>query len=91
MEIRHPEALDGVGGQCPHAVRLGGVRYDCGDGASFDVSRARAEALADRYGVDVASIAVGDEPADDAESGVCEVVKTDGDVCGRTKPCPYHD
>ena len=21
----------------------------------------------------------------------CEVVKSDGEVCGRERPCPYHD
>jgi hypothetical protein len=24
-------------------------------------------------------------------SGTCDVVKADGDVCGRDLPCPYHD
>jgi len=28
-------------------------------------------------------------PADDPET--CQVVKSDGEVCGRNLPCPYHD
>jgi len=24
-------------------------------------------------------------------TGTCDVVKGDGDVCGRDRPCPYHD
>jgi hypothetical protein len=24
------------------------------------------------------------------ESATCDVVKTDGEVCGRERPCPYH-
>jgi hypothetical protein len=28
---------------------------------------------------------------DDTEPDTCEVVKTDGEVCGRDRPCPYHD
>lgn len=29
----------------------------------------------------------------DGESGsdTCDVVKADGEVCGRSTPCPYHD
>jgi len=23
--------------------------------------------------------------------GTCEVEKSDGEVCGRDRPCPYHD
>jgi len=25
------------------------------------------------------------------DSGTCDVVKQDGDICGRDRPCPYHD
>jgi hypothetical protein len=25
------------------------------------------------------------------ELGTCDVVKQDGEVCGRETPCPYHD
>lgn len=25
------------------------------------------------------------------EPDTCQVVKQDGEVCGREKPCPYHD
>lgn len=28
---------------------------------------------------------------DDELSGTCSVEKSDGDVCGRERPCPYHD
>lgn len=26
-----------------------------------------------------------------AYAGTCEAVKSDGEVCGRERPCPYHD
>lgn len=117
MQVRHPEALDDVGGECPDRVDLGGDAYDCGDGRAFDASEAQVEALAERYGVDVAAIAVGEEtepdPSDADESGPtaagdavctcdpgeacdacggnCPTVKTDAEVCGRDRPCPYHD
>lgn len=31
------------------------------------------------------------EDLEDAEIEVCDVVKNDGEVCGRELPCPYHD
>lgn len=91
MRIRHPETLAGVGGQCPDRVQVGGDTYDCGDGAAFDVPEREARSLAARYGVDVESIAADDDTAESDDSGPCEVVKTDGEVCGRERPCPYHD
>lgn len=27
----------------------------------------------------------------DASSGTCEVEKSDGEICGRERPCRYHD
>jgi len=27
----------------------------------------------------------------ESDAETCDVVKADGDVCGRDKPCPYHD
>lgn len=82
MEVVHPESLDDVGGQCPDTVTLGGTIYPCSDGESFEVSRGQAEALAGRYGVELSDIRVG---------GTCDATKSDGEVCGRELPCPYHD
>lgn len=28
---------------------------------------------------------------DTDERGTCETIKSDGKVCGRDRPCPYHD
>jgi hypothetical protein len=54
----------------------------------------RAHATGDRIrevestdGLDACSACV-----DDADpSGTCDVVKSDGEVCGRDRPCSYHD
>lgn len=42
----------------------------------------RAAAIAD---------AVGGTVADGDDTGTCRVVKSDGEVCGRDRPCRYHD
>jgi len=34
---------------------------------------------------------VGNGSADGGDAGTCDVVKNDGEVCGRDRPCPYHD
>lgn len=95
MRVRHPESLEDVGGQCPDAVHLAGEAYDCADGSAFDVPERVADALAARYGVEVADIADGEEtdstPTDGDEIDTCETIKSDGEVCGRELPCPYHD
>ena len=49
-------------------------------GDRVDVSESVAAYLCDTRG-DFARV----------ESGECEVVKSDGDVCGRERPCSYHD
>lgn len=31
------------------------------------------------------------EPCDECFETTCQVVKADGEVCGRERPCQYHD
>lgn len=92
MRVRHPEALDGVGGECPDRVGVAGETYECSDGATFDVSEGQAAALADRYGVEVSDIAVGEEPSQDApDAEICGAEMSDGSTCERpADECPYH-
>lgn len=75
MQVRHPHNDD--------AVHVNGdmVATD-GDGV-FDAPERWVERWCDANGFDVSDVMV-----DDADT--CEVVKTDGEVCGRDKPCPYH-
>ncbi len=49
-----------------------------------DVDREVAERLADRY--DPVEIA-----ESDGVSGTCTETMTSGEVCGRDRPCQYHD
>jgi hypothetical protein len=82
-EYRHPRALDDVAGNPPAQVHLSGGHVAV-DGETFDHDdEAAVESLADRYGVDLSALRVGGD--------TCETVKSDGEVCGRERPCPYHD
>ena len=59
----------------------------------------RAHATGDRVrevestdGLDACPACVDDADAGDEEpSGTCDEEKSDGEVCGRDRPCPYHD
>lgn len=99
-EYRHPREVDGAAGIPPAAVSLRGETVPVdrdGDGpatfTSDDVAAVRA--LAESYGVEVQTIAVGEDgdsaQSDGDDSGTCTAVKSDGEVCGRELPCPYHD
>jgi len=80
MRVVHPVALadDGVSDDY---VDVGGELVPVEDDDTFEAPDAWVEAFADRYGVDVATI---------AQEQTCDVVKHDGEVCGRELPCPYH-
>ena len=90
---RHPRTLADVPGQPPASVDLQGetVPVDrSGDTATFTTTDGSAvEAFARAYGVTAEDLVV-DDAGDDGESGTCDVVKSDGEVCGRDLPCPYH-
>lgn len=80
LTVEHPEP-DGVG-----AVRVRG-RTVALDGDTFtvpDAAESWVRAWADGYGLDYADVV--------QSEGTCQVVKeSDGEVCGRDRPCPYHD
>jgi len=42
-------------------------------------------------GVQTESESSDDESNETEEPGTCEVVMSNGDVCGRERPCGYHD
>ena len=93
-EYRHPRALDSVAGHPPAAVTLAGSNVAVDDSGRFESGAEQAVArLAESYGVDVATLRVGDDSAaESAESDdVCTVELSGGGTCGRDRPCPYHD
>jgi len=81
--VTHPRALDGVDGTTPAQVSLGREHYDVADDGSVTVpDESHVRTLARAHGV----------AADELrEADTCDVVKSDGEVCGRDRPCPYHD
>lgn len=80
--IKHPNAVRDTDDDVDDAVTLGGETVDVGEDGTLEVSEAQADTLARRYDVSTDALRVGVE--------TCEVVKSDGEVCGRELPCPYH-
>lgn len=82
---QHPRVDPDADGAPGFSVSLGGATVPLNDDGTFETDdTAAVAALARSYGTDADSIRV-DEPP-----GTCDVVKTDGEVCGRELPCPYH-
>lgn len=93
MRFRHPRGLTiaiDVGGETVLPDEGGVYEIDRGRGWLREFARAH-DTTADELLVD------GDDDDDDdgdddrgEASATCETVKTDGEVCGRELPCPYH-
>jgi len=84
MRVRHPIARrdDGV---VDDAVDVDGTLVSVAEDGTFAVPDDADDELArfaDRYDVDPEALRVAD---------TCAAVKQDGDVCGRERPCRYHD
>lgn len=83
-EYRHPRASDDVSGRPPERVHVTRARKATVDGGVFTAPASVARSIAAAHGTTEAAMRV-----DDTET--CTAVKSDGEVCGREKPCPYHD
>lgn len=81
MLIRHPRSLDGDPPGIAIDVRGETVLPD--EAGHYDIGhRGRwLKRYADSYDVD---------PEDLIVPETCDTVKSDGEVCGRDLPCPYH-
>jgi len=90
MRVRHPYALSDDPPAPDSRVHIGGRRdtHPVDDDGVItvpdDVAQSTVEAWAAGYGYDLSELVVDDAPE------TCDTVKTDGDVCGRELPCPYH-
>jgi len=83
MRVTHPVALSDDG-HVDSTVYVNGDAVPVDDDGTFEVDDEHwLESFADRYGYDVADLRVD-------YGGTCDTVKSDGDVCGRDLPCPYH-
>jgi hypothetical protein len=84
--VLHPRAVDGVTGHPPSAVTVRGETFDVDENARVTLpDESHVEALADTYDLAPEQLAPEFEGSE-----TCEVVKNDGEVCGRELPCPYH-
>lgn len=81
MRVRHPDDDD-------YVSILGRDKVPVDDDGTFpvpdDVAEQFLETWCERNGYDREDVLADDGPA------TCEVVKNDGEVCGRELPCPYH-
>lgn len=83
-EVLHPRAVDGVAGHPPDRVTVRGESYECdGETVTLPDEQHVAE-LARAYDLPPADLSP-------ANTETCDVEKADGEVCGRERPCPYHD
>jgi hypothetical protein len=73
------ESGDRIRGRTVHEVRE--CADSAGDGCAHPIGDSHVDAESD-YCPDC---------TDAAESDLCEAVKSDGEVCGRSRPCRYHD
>lgn len=88
MQVRHPYAGDDDAGPPPSHVDVNGRSVPVDDG-TFEVSDDRwLQDFADAHDCSVDDLVVDQDADQDAET--CDVVKNDGEVCGRPLPCPYH-
>lgn len=84
MRVVHPRALEDVG-TVPASVDVRGESVPVDEDGTFSVpddATGWLQTFADRYDVAVADLEQGD---------TCDVVMSNGEVCGRERPCPYHD
>lgn len=83
MRVEHPIARQDTG-VVDDYVDVNGEPVPVDDDGTFEIpdgARGWLEQWADGYGFDADDLLVLE---------TCQVVKSDGDVCGRDLPCPYH-
>lgn len=89
VTVRDPKADPDADGYSDAAVDVNGELVPIENG-TFTAPRSWVDGYAEREGVAVEDVlADGDDDADN-EPGTCDTVKSDGEVCGRDLPCPYH-
>jgi len=83
MQVTHPYARRGTAP--PSAATVGGDTYQIDTDGTVEAPADVARALADAWGA-----AYGCDPEDLLVTATCDAVKSDGEVCGRERPCRYH-
>jgi len=95
MKVQHPRATDADGRDPPSKVSIpghgnvvvdeDGYLNDLDDGEAKQAMRTLADAYDVEYGDGGDVVREKDDSAE-----ICDSVKSDGEVCGRELPCPYH-
>lgn len=91
MRLQDPKSREDVDGRPDGYVDVDGDLVEVDDSGEFEhdtITEAWAAEYAEREGVDVSVVLVGESSQGATET--CETVKADGEVCGRELPCPYH-
>ena len=87
MQVIHPRALED--NRPPSAVDVNGEHREVDDGVFEVDDETWLHGFAEAHGMDPDDLLLEeDQPPPDEE--ICTVVKNDGEICGREKPCPYH-
>ena len=94
MQLRDPRAPVDKDGRPDSAVYVKGDRVEVEADGTFEhpaIDRAWAEGYAERNDATLSEVLLEESDSDDAEADTCTVEMTNGEVCGRDRPCPYHD
>lgn len=67
------------------------VMHESRDCPELQASEGSARPVADATVALLDAVAWCPECAADRATETCAVEKADGDICGRERPCPYHD
>jgi len=71
------------------AVDVNGDHVPLDADGCFEAPASVAADIAAAHGLGVDVLRV--DPPPDADPETCDVIKDDGEVCGRDRPCRYHD
>lgn len=83
MQVQHPHARRDT--EPPGAATIDGTTYPVDSDGTVEAPATDAQALADAW-----AHRFDCDPDDLIVAETCDTVKSDGEVCGRDLPCPYH-
>lgn len=92
MRVHHPNAVRETVDDVDDAVTLGGESVAIDDDGTLEAPSERAARnLAERYGLDLSDIRASSASDADTCQEVIESGDRAGEVCGRDRPCRFHD
>lgn len=97
MKLRDPRAPQDKDGRPDSAVYVKGDRVAVESDGTFEhpaIDEQWAEGYAERNGATLSEVVIEESAESEAEadeSDTCTEVMSSGEVCGRDRPCQYHD